>query len=169
MTVEKVNSEIVEKMDGVLKTYFSADAVVQEPDAITYPTDFLNSIEVSGLPAHKIELKVGCPIILIRNLNSSHGLTNGTKMIVKELKNNLILAEFALGSKKGDTVFIPRITLIPAETSHISCLFKRRKFPLKRAFAMSTNKAQWQTLNKVGLLLDFPVFSHGQLYVARQC
>ena len=32
--------------------------------------------------------------------------------------------------------------------------------------AMTINKAQGQTFSKVGLHLEQPVFSHGQLYVA---
>ena len=31
---------------------------------------------------------------------------------------------------------------------------------------MTINKSQGQTFNKVGILLDRPVFAHGQLYVA---
>ena len=34
------------------------------------------------------------------------------------------------------------------------------------AFAMTINKAQGQTLQRVGIYLDTPCFSHGQLYVA---
>ena len=44
--------------------------------------------------------------------------------------------------------------------------FKRVQFPIRPAFAMSINKAQGQTLSFVGLWLEDPVFSHGQLYVA---
>lgn len=40
------------------------------------------------------------------------------------------------------------------------------QFPFRLAFAMTINKSQGQTFNRVGLLLRNPVFSHGQLYVA---
>ena len=40
------------------------------------------------------------------------------------------------------------------------------QFPLRLCFAMSTNKAQGQTLQYVGIYLPDHVFTHGQLYVA---
>ena len=40
------------------------------------------------------------------------------------------------------------------------------QFPVRLAFAMTINKAQGQTLGRVGVCLDVPCFSHGQLYVA---
>lgn len=42
----------------------------------------------------------------------------------------------------------------------------RIQFPFRLSFAMTINKSQGQTFNRVGLLLRKPVFSHGQLYVA---
>lgn len=60
---------------------------------------------------------------------------------------------------------IPRIhltfsgTLLPSK-------FQRSQFSIIPAFAMTINKSQGQTFQKVGVLLRRPVFAHGQLYVA---
>ena len=42
----------------------------------------------------------------------------------------------------------------------------RLQFPIRLAFAMTVNKSQGQTFERIGLLLDEPIFSHGQFYVA---
>jgi ATP-dependent DNA helicase PIF1 len=48
----------------------------------------------------------------------------------------------------------------------IAVPIKRRKFPIRLAFAMTINKSQGWTFERVGIYLRAPVFSHGQLYVA---
>jgi ATP-dependent exoDNAse (exonuclease V) alpha subunit len=44
--------------------------------------------------------------------------------------------------------------------------FRRKQFPVRLSFAMTINKSQGQTFHKVGVHLEKPVFTHGQLYVA---
>jgi len=82
---------------------------------------------------------------------------------VKNLYSHLIEATILTGCAKGRDVFIPRIPLIPTD---LPFNFKRIEFPVRLAFAMSTNKAQGQSLKIAGIHLQNPCFSHGQLYVA---
>lgn len=118
------------------------------------------------MPPHRLVLKKNCTIMLLRNLDPSEGLCNGTRMVCKEFEENVIHAEIIVGHHAGKHVFIPRIPLSPAENEGYPFQFRRKQFPIRLCFAMTINKAQGQTIPIVGIYLPQPVFSHGQLYVA---
>ncbi|GJW10994.1 DNA helicase, partial [Tanacetum coccineum] len=52
---------------------------------LLYPKEYLNTLSFAGLPPNKLGLKIGSPIILLRNINIVGGLCNGTRLIVKQL------------------------------------------------------------------------------------
>lgn len=71
------------------------------------------------------------------------------------------------GDHNGEIAFIPRISLTPtSKSADFAFSLRRCQFPVRLAFAISINKAQGQSVGTVGLNLQVPVFSHGQLYVA---
>jgi len=51
--------------------YTSVNTLIAENDSelVEFPTKFLDSSKMSGLPIHKLELKEGCIVMLRRNLN----------------------------------------------------------------------------------------------------
>ncbi|XP_037809132.1 ATP-dependent DNA helicase PIF1-like [Lucilia sericata] len=157
-----INDNLLNLFDSPKMDYNSIDSVIQAEDAIHYPVEFRNSLNPPGFPNHKIILKIGTPIMLLRNLNPPK-LCNGTRLGVKALHKNVIEATILTGCAKGDTVFIPRI---PLKTSNYPFEFKRLQFPLKISFAVTINKSQGQTLKVAGVDLTDECFSHGQFYVA---
>lgn len=165
--VDKLNDDVLNIVEGNDKTYLSVDSVVADnrESANNFPTEFLNSLSPSGMPPHKLRLKIGAIIMLLRNLNTRRGLCNGTRLEVLELKNTVIIAKSLTGSSKDEIHVIPRIDLAPSQTG-LPFQLRRRQFPVKLAFAMTINKSQGQTLKRVGIFLPEPAFAHGQLYVA---
>ena len=153
-------------MPGDPHNFKSADAIIEDGGVDIYPTEYLNTIDVSNLPHHNLDLKIGSPVILLRNLDRSAGMCNGTRMRVVRLGGRVIECEILTRKHVGRIVFIPRIPLAPSSSADLPFDFLRTQFPLRLAFAITINKAQGQTLGRVGLVLDQPVFSHGQLYVA---
>ena len=123
--------------------------MVDTDQAVMYPTEFLNSLEPPAVPPHGLLLKVDSPIILLRNLDTPR-LCNATRLFVKKLMPHVIEATILTGCAKDNDVFLPRIPLI---SSDVPFQFKRLQFPVRLAFAISTNKAQGQSLKVAGINL----------------
>jgi ATP-dependent DNA helicase PIF1 len=149
--IDEVNNAILESLYEELHMYLSADSLaLTKEDASAavgvsmdslYLVEFSNTLQFSGITNHKLELKVGVPILLLHNLNQSIGLCNGTRLIIKRLGQCVIEAEIIIGNNVDKRVFIPRIITSPSGTNWpfvLNC----HQFPIRMAFAMTIDKNQ---------------------------
>lgn len=160
--VDEINHQILQRFQAETKEYRSFDTVLNDDESVHYPPEFLNSLNPAGLPPHILNLKIGTPIILLRNLNAPK-LCNGTRLQIIKFANNILHTRILTGPASGENALIPRIPMIPSD---LPFQFKRLQFPVKPCFAITINKAQGQSFKFVGVDLRESVFSHGQLYVA---
>ncbi|KAK9705817.1 hypothetical protein RND81_07G084200 [Saponaria officinalis] len=152
--VESVNDHVLALIPGEDRVYLSSNEISKEEDNVgvreLYSSDVLNTIRCSGLSNHALRLKVGAIVMLLRNIDQSSGLCNGTRLVVTNL------------GKVGLKVHIPRITLSPSDVTKFPVKFERKQFPITVCFAMTINKSQGQSLSHVGLYLPRSVFSHAK-------
>jgi ATP-dependent DNA helicase PIF1 len=77
--VDSINTAIMNSFDFTTpddppaqrRTYQSVDSVVQGEQRGVYPTEFLNSLSMSGVPPHILTLQEGCPVILLQRCRAA--------------------------------------------------------------------------------------------------
>ncbi|KEH34147.1 PIF1 helicase [Medicago truncatula] len=79
--------------------------------------------------------------MLLRNLDITVGLCNGTRLIVTKMGRYVLKGRVISGSNVGEKVYIPRLSLTPSDT-RIPFKFQRRQFLISLCFAMTINKSQ---------------------------
>ncbi|GFU10112.1 ATP-dependent DNA helicase [Trichonephila clavipes] len=89
----------INQEDSETSVYNFIDTVMSSDDTTSYPVEFLNSLDLSGVPSHKLELKVGVPVLLMRNLDAPR-LCNGTRLRITELGKHIVKATIFTGEAK---------------------------------------------------------------------
>ncbi|XP_042950368.1 uncharacterized protein LOC122282486 [Carya illinoinensis] len=90
--VDEINILLIQRFSGEIKQYYSFDETIDASEQAIME-DFLNTLTPNGFPPHQLLLKQNCPIILLRNINPSEGLCNGTRLICCNFDHNVIHAE----------------------------------------------------------------------------
>ncbi|XP_028201720.1 uncharacterized protein LOC114385871 [Glycine soja] len=108
-TVEQINHYVLSFIPGDHMEYLSSDSVdksetSEDSHFQSITTEFLNSLNTSGLPTHSIKLKIGSPIMLLRNLDQNQGLCNGTRLVVTKMAKHWASLDDLAPSKDADTV-----------------------------------------------------------------
>ena len=158
----EINRICLNKLPGETRTYLSSDRV-EEEDCVAAQTELLNSRKPSGFPDHNLILKVGAPVMLLRNLQC--GLVNGTRMLIRAMHNKVLECEIMVGKRKGEIIFIPRIPMYDRSNEYPWTMI-RVQFPIRVCFSMSIHKSQGSSMKRVGIYVAENMFAHGQLYVA---
>ncbi|KAH7697639.1 MACRO domain-containing protein 1, partial [Aphelenchoides avenae] len=174
-TVRRLNDRIRLLLPGTDIVCASTDTPMSE-DPLTMldvhyaarNVEHLNRRTEEGMPPHLLTFRPGMVLVLMRNIDQYMGLCNGTRLHLigkfgENLKCTVLSGPMA---KAGGYTLIPRVRFEYGRKSDETNIdrFVRIQYPVIPAFAMTINKAQGQTLQRVGLHLGTQVFSHGQVY-----
>ncbi|XP_057429576.1 uncharacterized protein LOC130722762 [Lotus japonicus] len=105
-SVEHVNNFMSSMVLGNEREYLSFDSTCKSNEDTKiegdwFTSEFLNEGKCSGIPNHRLNLKVDVPIMLLRNIDQYVGLCNGTRLMVINLTKNVIIAPILTGKKMG--------------------------------------------------------------------
>ena len=135
--MDEINNLIIDSFPGTPSVLFSSDELTNPDDLQRFNTEYLNTLSPTGLPGHRLFLKEGMPLMLMRNLNPKMGLCNGTRLIFEKAHSNRLLECTIVGEEFNNRkVLIPRITLKP-KPREFPFEWSRRQFPVRAAFAMT--------------------------------
>ena len=166
--VKILNEKVLELLPGEYKDLLSVDASQSHEnegfDALPVTEEFLNTLNPSGMPPHRLRLKVGMTVMLTRNLDVRRGLCNGVRLELLSMNSYMIHCRHITDAGTGDCM-IPRFKFILSENNN-ALKFSRLQFPVVPAQCLTVNKSQGATLDRVGLVLRHPAFAHGTNYVA---
>ncbi len=119
----------------------------------------------AGMPPHLLRLKKGAVVMLVKNICIASGLCNGTRLRIEQLLEHSVIAKIMQGQHAGKCFLLCRMYFSP-DNDRLPIRISRLQLPIRLSFAMTINKAQGQTFDRIGIMLREPVFAHGQLYVA---
>ncbi|GKF94427.1 ATP-dependent DNA helicase PIF1-like protein [Tanacetum coccineum] len=111
---------MMSKLPGREKVCYSLDSVSDVDidfnyEESMYTTEFLNTIRMSGIPNHKLVLKIGAPVMCLRNIDQRGGFCNGTGLQIVRMGVTNIEAKIISDGKVGIVVDILRMNISPSD------------------------------------------------------
>jgi ATP-dependent DNA helicase PIF1 len=79
--------------------------------------------------------------MLLRNIDQSEGLCNGTRLIITRMAEHVLEAKIISGKNIGNMTYIPRLDMSPSQSPWPFKLI-RRQFPIIVSYAVTINKSQ---------------------------
>lgn len=170
--VNEHNDRALDSFPGEEFTLFSYTSVdphrsvegrEQNPESSYVVPEMTHRFCPTGVPPHHLKLKIGAPVMVIRNVLHPH-IVNGKMFVVKShTRRCLCVTQIDKDGREGSTYTLNRIKF---QFSFHGVSITRKQFPVRLAFSGTVHKSQGQTLDKIVVDLRSPFFSAGQLYVA---
>jgi hypothetical protein len=91
----------------------------------------LHKLNPVGLPPHRLRLKVGCIVSLLRDLNTASQLSKSSHLRVFRIENERLECLVLDGQLEGTKVFLSRVAFPAKYRNEDSFAFQRKQFPIR--------------------------------------
>lgn len=85
-----VNRQIISALPGNAIVATSCDTYLECKEPDLYPEEFVQGLQMSGVPHGQLDLKVGARYIIIRNMDRRNGVVNGAQILCTALTSRII-------------------------------------------------------------------------------
>jgi ATP-dependent DNA helicase PIF1 len=159
-----INIDKLERLPGMKYTYTG----ILSGKYITMKEESEEMLE-NKLPApYLLQLKTDAQIMMLKN-DSANRWVNGTMGIIEKLDQDAISVKIGSNKYKIERVEWNEIEYsLNRESGEIESKISAgfSQYPLQLSYAMTINKSQGKTFDKITIDIGSGAFSHGQVYVA---
>lgn len=165
VNVNYINTAKLEELTSELHVYNHSYTITRDQEVVSESnlrpeeiSSALKSFDFNSQHEQVLKIRVGAQVMLIKNLDLSIGLCNGSRGVVVDFIDYPVV-EFTNGSRR---IIKPELWKV----KKIRGLWlQRSQVPLKLAWALTIHKSQGMTLDKAIIDLS-DSFEYGQSYVA---
>ncbi|GFN93839.1 hypothetical protein PoB_002034500 [Plakobranchus ocellatus] len=119
-TVVSINKQMV---PGNSTTFMSIDSTLTEEETAHCPTGFLYSIGAAGLSSHRLTIKNGMLVMIMKSLTPPH-VVNGTRCIVTKISQNTLIVRI-----HQDTISENHLKFLYSNLIHFTFHFCKATIP----------------------------------------
>lgn len=151
-----VNDIVSARLPG--QERLSADVLVEptpQQEWTIMPED-LHAIQLPDMPDHRLNLHVGMPCILMRDLFPALA---GTVVIINQISTHIIKVQCLSSIAQDTEKFLFRMSFTSPDLGFV---FKRKQYPIKPAYAVTAESLRGREMDAVALYVPRSV-SHNDL------
>lgn len=128
--VNRLIETVLKNLPGPLVELLSEDLSLKLPDWDPAP-GLLHKLNPVGLPPHRLRVKVGSIVTLLRDLNTSSQLSKSQHLRIIRAGKDRLECLVLDGQLEGTKAFLTRVSFPAKYRKDLSCPFQRTQFPVR--------------------------------------
>lgn len=125
-TIEEILNKLPQPLIELLSQDASADLATWAPSH-----SLLHKLNPSGLPPHRLRVKVGCVVTILRDLHYSSQLSKSQHLQILRVEQERLECFILDGQMEGTKTFLTRVTFHANHRNDKKFPFRRTQFPVK--------------------------------------